>query len=115
MGSQECFVEQTLGESPLQNISKLVPGYIEKQDSLEAFDIDMTDPETKDKKSAQDDTFTNKEDQEKNNKSVVEKGNVKKLPEKEESNENDFDNELAKENEEERKKQEKASEEEFAT
>merc|ERR1712179_9121 len=75
---------ETPGESSLHTISKLVPGYIEKQDSLEAFDIDMTDPETKDKRSAENDSFTNKEDQEKNNKSVVKEENVKKVPEKEE-------------------------------
>merc|ERR1712179_429857 len=84
---------ETPGESSLHTISKLVPGYIEKQDSLEAFDIDMTDPETKDKRSAENDSFTNKEDQEKNNKSVVKEENVKKVPEKEESNENYFDTE----------------------
>merc|ERR1712029_33557 len=44
--SQEDFVDQISEEASLQTISKLVPGYIEKQDSLEVFDSDMTDPKS---------------------------------------------------------------------
>ena len=117
--SQENFVEQISEEASLQTISKLVPGYIEKQDSLEAFDIDMTDPESinkdlkRDVKQSKNNINEIKEKEQDTLKNVTQNEKTKKVIE-EEQGMNEKSTELAKKKEEEVQQKKKAVEAELA-